>query len=429
MIKAVSPSIMAQKFIIHGGKPLAGRVAIQGSKNTALPLIAASLLTDEPVLLENVPDIADVATMIEIARTLGARPEWNKRERTLAIRAEGVRNHAPDQAMSRKLRGSILFSGALLARFRRAALSYPGGDAIGARPLTTHLNALRMLGVKVEEGERIVLDGGAMAGADVALEEPSVTATENTILAALATPEETTIRLAAFEPHVQELVAFLGAMGADVKWMPGLRIAVRGGKKLRGVRRRINADEVEVSSFATLAAATKSEVALENIDREYLDAICLQLAKMGVAFDIDAHTLIVRKPVRAYRSFRVQSGLYPKLGSDHLPPFAVLATQAEGTSLIHDWLYENRQRYVPELQKMGAECKIADPHRVFITGPTPLAASETASCDIRSGMTLVIAALVADGRSVIDQAEHIDRGYERIDERLRALGADIERIA
>lgn len=419
---------MAQKFVINGGKPLAGRVAIQGSKNTALPLIAASLLTDEPVVLENVPDIADAATMVEIARMLGAKIAWDKPKRTLTIRAGGIRSHAPDETLSRKLRGSILFSGALLARFRRAALSYPGGDAIGSRPLTTHLNALRALGVRVEEGERIVLDGSRMAGADIILEEPSVTATENAVLAALAAPEETTIRLAAFEPHVQELVAFLASMGADARWMPGLRIAVRGGKKLRGCRHRINADEVEVSSFATLAAATRSEVALENIDPEYIDAVRLQLAKMGVLHDVDGNTLTIRKSVHAYRSFRVQSGLYPKLGSDHLPPFAVLATQAEGTSLIHDWLYENRLRYVPELQKMGADCKIADPHRVFITGPTPLAGSETVSYDIRSGITLVIAALVARGRSVIDQVEHIDRGYERIEERLRELGADIQRI-
>ncbi|MBI4137685.1 MAG: UDP-N-acetylglucosamine 1-carboxyvinyltransferase [Candidatus Sungbacteria bacterium] len=419
---------MTAQFIINGGKPLSGSVTIQGSKNTALPLIAASLMTREPVVLENVPDIADVEVMFGIAKSIGSHIEWDASSRRLRIRTRHITGDTPDDALCRKLRGSILFSGALVGRTGSAAIAYPGGDAIGARPLTTHAQALKKLGVVVEEGERIRFDAKKAAGADLTLEEPSVTATENTILAALGVPGRTIIRLAACEPHVQELVAFLRDMGADIAWISHGRIALTGGKELRGARRRINPDEVEVSSFAALAAATRSEFVLKGINPEYLDSVFLQLETMGVACERSSDEITIKKPERSYRNFRVQSGLYPKLGSDHLPLFAVLATQAEGTSLIHDWLYENRLRYVPELQKMGADCVIVDPHRVLITGPTPLRGCAMAGLDIRSGMTLIVASLVAEGASVIAQAEHIDRGYERIDERLRELGADIRRV-
>lgn len=419
---------MPAQFIIDGGRPLAGEVTIRGSKNTVLPLIGACLLTEEPCLLENVPDITDVAVMLEIAEKLGARVSWDRRGQAVTIDAREISSTAPDYNLSRRLRGSILFAGSLLGRFRRAVIPYPGGDVIGARPLATHFQALEALGVSIREDQEIHLDGQKLRGADVTLEEPSVTATENAILAAVLAPGKTIMRLAACEPHVQELIIFLRNMGADIRWRDILRLEINGVTRLAGARQRANPDELEISSFAALAAATRSAITLSDIDPEYLDAVFLQLKKMGVAFEHSGRTLAILKPPAGYRAFRVQSGLYPKLGSDHLPPFAVLATQAEGTSLIHDWLYEGRFRYVPELQKMGADCTILDPHRALISGPRHLAGCEIAGLDIRSGMTLIIAALVASGRSVINKVEHIDRGYERIEERIGELGADIKRV-
>lgn len=419
---------MPSKFIIDGGKPLAGEVTIQGSKNTALPLIAASLLTEEPVTLERVPDIRDVKVMLAIAEKLGAEVERDTGQRRVTIRARALHSSEPDATLSRRLRGSILFAGSLLGRLREVVMPNPGGDAIGARPLQTHFSALTGLGVKIEDGELIRMDGRAMRGAEITLEESSVTATENTMLAAVLAPGKTLIHLPACEPHVQELIALLQKMGAHIRWRDVLILEIEGVRRLSGAAHTINADELEISSFAALAAATGSEFALRGVDRRYLEAVLLQLAKMGVNVLLDGETLTIRKPQSPYRAFRIQSGLYPKLGSDHLPPFAVLATQAEGKSLIHDWLYEGRLGYIGELQKMGANATILDPHRAVITGPAKLTGCDMASLDIRSGMTLLIAALTAEGRSTISAIEHIDRGYEKIDERLQGLGAHIKRI-
>lgn len=420
---------MGSKFIIDGGKPLAGEVIIQGSKNTALPLIAASLLTEELVILERVPAIRDVETMLAIAEKLGAEVERDLGQKRVTIRSRALRSSEPDKTLSRRLRGSILFSGALLGRLRNVMLPYPGGDAIGRRPLNTHFRALEGLGVKIEDGELIRMNGGALRGSEITLEESSVTATENAILAAALTPGKTVIHLPACEPHVQELIALLRKMGADIRWRDVLILEINGVRRLNGAAHTINADELEISSFAALAAATGSEITLRGIDRRYLEAALLQLDKMGVNVSLNGDVMIIGRPHSPYQAFRAQSGLYPKLGSDHLPPFAVLATRANGESLIHDWLYEGRLGYIAELRKMGADAKILDQHRAVITGPTKLAGCDTASLDIRSGMTILIAALAAEGRSTISDIGHIDRGYEKIDERLRAIGADIQRVA
>lgn len=419
---------MSDSFVIHGGKPLEGEIGIAGSKNAAFPLIAACLLTDEPCVLENVPYIQDVVVFIEMAEKLGAQVQWDSKNHTLAVRARELSSCAPDAALSRKLRGSIVFAGALLGRLRRAEIPYPGGDAIGSRPLTAHFRAFEELGAVICEREIIEIDGNNLAGKSFLMDEPSATGTENAILAAVLTPGKTVISLGALEPQVQELVSFAQAMGADIRFRDMVRIEINGVERLHGARYRIDPDEVEISSFAALAAATRSQITLRGIAPKYLNAIFLQLTKMGVVFAYDEENLKIMKPAGGYKSFRIQSGLYPKLGPDHVPPFAVLATQAEGTSLVHDWMYENRQRYIPELQKMGATCEILDPHRALITGPAVLAGCEVETFDLRAGMVLVIAALVAGGRSTISNVNHIDRGYERIEERLRAVGADIERI-
>jgi len=420
---------MSDSFVIHGGKPLQGDIAISGSKNAAFPLIAACLLTDEPCVLENVPLIQDVVVIIEILEKLGVRVAWDKEGHILNLHARELSGCAPDAALSRKLRGSIVLAGALLGRLRRVEIPYPGGDAIGARPLTAHFRVFEELGAVIREREIIEIDGGNLAGKSFVMDEPSATGTENAILTAVLAPGKTIISLGAIEPQVQETVLFLQAMGADIRFRDLVRIEINGVKRLRGARYRIDPDEVEISSFAALAAATRSQILLHGIAPQYLDAVFLQLAKMGVVFSYDEESLKIMKPAGGYRSFRIQSGLYPKLGPDHVPPFSVLATQAEGTSLIHDWMYEGRQRYIPELQKMGASCEILDQHRALITGPAVLTGCEVESFDLRAGMVLVMAALVANGRSIISNVNHIDRGYEQVEERLRAVGADIQRMS
>ena len=420
---------MPPKFIINGGKQLKGEVNIRGSKNTILPFIAAALLTDEEVVFENVPDISDVHAMAAIAASLEADIRWDERNHRLSIIAENLKSHELDAELSGKFRGSFLFSGALLGRMKKAALPYPGGDAIGARPLATHFHALEKLGVCIEENGKIVLDGSNMRSAVIVLEETSVTATENTILAAVLTEGITEIRLADSSPHVQELIALLNAMGGSIGWTGPGAISIKGVKNLGGVHYTVNPDEIEVSSFAALAAATNSEITIRGVALRYYDAALLQLAKMGVEYRLTDTDLIILKAKRPYLGFKIQSGLYPKLMSDHLPLFAVLATQATGESLIHEWLYDGRLRYIEELRKMGANATVLDPHRAIIVGPTPLYGKEISSLDVRSGMTLIIAALVATGETTLLDVHHIDRGYERIDERLKALGADIKRVA
>ena len=419
---------MAAKFIINGGKPLAGELGIQGSKNTVLPLMAACLLTAEPCTLENVPELADVSTMLDIIKALGGETAWERTQKRLVIRVSALATPALPDAEARKLRASILCAGALVGRMREAVLPYPGGDAIGSRPITTHLNALARLGVITREEGMIRLDGRNLKGGDLILEEPSVTATENTILASVLAPGRTRIRMAAFEPHVQELVRFLASLGARIRWDENLSIDIEGVERLGGGTQRVNPDELEISGFSALAAATRSELSLSGIEPRYLDAVFLQLGKMGVTYEMIGSALSIRKPERPYRAFRIQSGLYPKLGSDHIPPFAVLATQAEGSSLVHDWMYDGRLRYLGELEKMGASATILDPHRAIIRGPTPLWGTALDGLDIRSGMTMVIAGLVAQGQTTIAGVEHLDRGYARLDERLQAIGADIKRV-
>ncbi len=417
------------KFIINGGKALSGEIRVGGSKNTILPLIAACMLTDKPCTLEGVPDISDVATMLEIAEGLGAEIEHDKDTHQVIISAGKLTSSTPDTSLSRKLRGSVLFIGALLGRMREVTMAPPGGDVIGARPLLTHFRALEALGAHVDQSDLIHITGSNLRGGEVLLEESSVTATENAILAAVLAPGKTIIRLPATEPHVQELVRFLAHMGADIRWRDLSRLEIQGVKNLSGAAQRINPDEQEISSFAVLAATTKSTLTLRGVEPEYLDAVRLQLQKMGIPYAFETGGVMhIRGNGSRFQSFRIQAGLYPKLGSDHLPPFAVLATQSEGTSLIHDWLYEDRFRYIAELQKMGAECKILDPHRALISGPMPLHGADITSFDIRSGMTLVIAALAASGNSTIFNIQHLDRGYEAIGERLAGIGAHLERV-
>ena len=420
---------------------MGGKVHISGSKNAAVALIAASVLAEE-ARLSNVPRIKDVETMLEIIAYLGGSYNWVGEHEVLINTRKMSDRALPD--LVRKLRSSILFAGPMLARFGRLEMPYPGGDLIGARSLSTHLNAFKKLGVKVKEGDNLVLESGGSSNDVVVLEEPSVTATENVLMLAAGLNRPVEVRLAAAEPHVQNLCQSLTAGGVAIHGVGTPMLKVAGRKLLLDkIDQVVIPDELEVSAFAVLAAVTRSQLELSPVKYDFLDAVLLQLEKMNVNFACPSEvplesgtkegitggeSLKIMPPVSQYRAHRIQSGLYPKLVCDHLPPFAVLATQAEGASLVHEWLYESRQNYLRELIKMGANAQILDPHRALIVGPTPLYGKEVASYDIRSGMTMVVAALAAQGRTVISGVEHIDRGYEKLEERLKGIGAEIKRI-
>ena len=414
------------KLIINGGKPLNGTVKVSGSKNAALPLIAGSILCDE-TKFTNVPRIKDVESMLDIIVSIGGEYKWIG-ENEVTINTKNLQSK-PLPETARKLRASILFAGPMLARFGRVEMPYPGGDLIGARPINTHVNSFNGLGIFNCHGESLCLDASKVHGGKIILEEPSVTATENIILLASGMENEVEIRLAAAEPHVQNLCNFLVACGAKISGIGTTTLKIRGKKlPLNNVTHAVIPDELEASAFAVLGAVTRSNLTIEGVELEYLDSVLLQLEKMNVNFSASENSIKIISPDRPYKSFRIQSGLYPKLVTDHLPPFVVLATQAEGTGLVHEWLYEARQSYIRELMKMGANAVIMDPHRALIIGPTPLYGKEVTSFDIRSGMTMVIAALAATGQTTITGVEHIDRGYEKLEERLKAIGADIARV-
>ncbi len=413
------------KFIINGSKKLSGEIKISGSKNAVLPLIAASILIPE-VHLTNVPHIKDVERMLNIISDMGGEYDWLG-DNEVKIKTENIKNK-PLSDEARKLRASTLFAGSVLARFREVKLPYPGGDIIGARPLDAHIKAFESLGVECIEDGALNFRADNIKGGLVVLEETSVTATENILMLASGVSEEVEIRLVATEPHVQCLANFLSEAGADIEGIGTTTLKVKNKVSASKIKFRVIPDELEVSGFSALAAATRSDIKISPIRTEFLDSVLLQLKKMNVNFSIEGDALMVKSPVKEYRSSRLQSGLYPNLVTDHLPPLAVLATQVKGSTLVHDWLYEARQSYLRELMKMGADITIMDPHRALIIGPTPLYGKDVASYDIRSGMAMIVAALVAKGRTTISDIEHIDRGYENLEERLKNIGADIERV-
>ncbi len=416
------------RYVIIGARALAGTIRVQGSKNAAFPILAATLLTRARCRIENVPRIADVASMVALLESVGAETQWIGAH-TLEVRAPSVDSKELRAELVSKLRGSIVLAGALLARTGRAVMPYPGGDLIGSRPIGAHLNAFRELGATVREGDALTVEArSGLRGGRIVLAEPSVTGTENALLAAAGARGKTEIRLAAMEPHVQALASVLTRMGVRVEGIGTPFLRIRGSPTLGAFTYRLEPDELEVSAYAVLAAATRSRLSIGPILPDRLDSVLTALSAMGVRYTIERGVLRVLTHRGPYRAATLQVGLYPKLGSDHLPPFAVLATQAEGATVLHEWMYEGRLRYIEELHRMGANALVLDPHRAMVIGPTPLTGREITGFDIRSGMVLVIAALVAQDTSTIHNVEHLDRGYERLEERLRAIGADIQRM-
>lgn len=415
------------RFIIEGGQRLTGTVRVAGMKNAATPILAATILTDEPCTIRNVPAITDVNRFLDLLASLGA--ELSRQGSTVQVATRGLHLEALDTQTVQSMRSSILLLGPLLARFQRVSLPYPGGCIIGNRPLDDHLLGLQQLGASVQQTPRTVeLTSQRLRGGSVILPQFSVTATENLLLAAVLAEGRTVIELAAAEPHVQDLANCLNQMGAKITGISTHRLEIEGVTRLRGVDYAIIPDQIEVGTFAVAAALTQGHLRLTKVRADHLTLIRFKLDQAGVPTRFEGQDLVV-EPSQRLQAFRLQTLPYPGFPTDLQAPFAVLATQAHGTSLIHDPLYEGRLGYVQELIRMGANAVVCDPHRVLITGPTPLYGAEIRSFDLRAGATLILAGLVAQGETVIHDASVVDRGYEDLAGRLAALGARIRRLS
>lgn len=418
------------KLIINGGRTLQGEIKVSGSKNAATPVIAATLLTEVPCVLSNVPRISDVLTMLEILKIMGSRQRWLD-DHTIEIINDKIDPIRLDQNLVCKIRSSILLVGPLLARFKKVIFATPGGCHIGSRPIDTHLESLKTLGANIEVDEKsglysISLEKNSVH--EVVLREASVTATENLLM--LGSKYPLLIKVAAMEPHVGCLGDFLNHLGAGITGLGTPWITTKPNSiKPKAVTFAIINDEIEMGTFAILAAATKSKLTITGIVTSHMDLVLEKLREMGVVFEIVDDRLLINGPAGNLKAAKIETKIYPGIPTDLQAPFGVLATQAHGASLIFDTLYDGRLKYIDELKKMGAEATILDPHRALIKGPTVLHATAIESVDLRAGVTLVIAALIAKGESILGGAEQVDRGYEKIDERLRALGADIKRLA
>jgi UDP-N-acetylglucosamine 1-carboxyvinyltransferase len=396
--------------------------------------VAASLLSDQPVVLQNVPRIRDVEILVELVRSVGAKVEWAERN-TLHVHAKNVKSAELDPELCRRIRASILLAAPLLARSGEVELPPPGGDVIGRRRLDTHFLALERLGVSFELEDSFRLSTPGLRGADVFLDEPSVTATEQAVTAAAAARGTTVLRNAACEPHVQDLCHFLVAMGSAIEGIGTNKLTIEGGRSLGAATHRIGPDHIEVGSFIGLAAVTNSELRIADAGIEHLRSTLLGFARLGVSCTIDGPDLVV--PSNQQRTIQSDLGGHvPKLEDQPWPAFpadtmssaVVTATQCTGLVLIHEKMFESRLFFVDKLVGMGARIVLCDPHRALVAGPSRLRAATLESPDIRAGMAMLTAALCADGESTINNVAQIERGYERIDERLNALGAKIERV-
>ena len=425
---------MAQHFLVQGGKPLAGSIRPAGNKNAALPILAATLLAEGPSTVHNVPRIRDVESMIAIMAALGAACDWTAPN---AVRVDPANlRHVPlDARLCARIRASILLAGPLLARFGDVTLPPPGGDVIGRRRLDTHFLAFAKLGAEVDIGRDFRVRASRLRGADIFLDEPSVTATENALMAAVGAEGRTLLRNAASEPHVQDLARALEAMGARIDGIGTNELRIEGSDTLRGTDLTVGPDHIEIGSFIGLAAVTNGDLIIEGVRPEDLRSILLQFDRLGVRPTVDGDRLLV--PPSQERHIRpdlgghvpkIEDGPWPAFPADLTSIAVVVATQCEGQVLIFEKMFESRLYFVDKLIGLGARAVLCDPHRVVVAGPSRLRGGVVESPDIRAGMAMLLAALCAEGQSTIHNIGQIDRGYEAIDERLRALGADIERV-
>jgi UDP-N-acetylglucosamine 1-carboxyvinyltransferase len=425
------PSI---QYIVEGGQRLKGTIEPSGNKNAALPIIAAALLTEHPVTLENVPRIRDTEALVELIRSVGATAEWRHRN-TLDIHAKSIRSTDLDPVLCARIRASILLAGPLLARCGEVMLPPPGGDVIGRRRLDTHFLAFEQLGASVVATDRLEFRAPRLRGADVFLDEPSVTATENALMAAVAAHGTTHLRNAASEPHVQDLAHFLVALGARIEGIGTNTVVVHGPATLGSASYSIGPDHIEVGSLIGLAAVTHSPLRIARAGVGHLRSIRMGFERLGIVCEVDGDDLVVASD----QTLKIRDdfgGHVPKLEDQPWPAFPadlmsiaiVTATQCDGVILMFEKMFESRMFFVDKLISMGARIVLCDPHRAIIAGPSRLKGAPMTSPDIRAGMAMLLAAACANGVSTINHADQIERGYERIDERLNALGARITRL-
>jgi UDP-N-acetylglucosamine 1-carboxyvinyltransferase len=432
-VSTVVADPLLQSFLIEGGTPLSGRLRAAGNKNGALPILAACLLTDEPVTLTNVPRIRDAETMVDLLARLGADAEWIG-ENDVRVHA-AVTTHDVDGELASRIRASFLLAGPLLARLGRATVPPPGGDVIGRRRLDPHMHAFARLGAEISMDDRYELRADHLAGAHIHLDEASVMATENTIMAAALAPGETTISNAASEPHVQDLCRFLVALGAEIEGIGSNVIHIRGVDRLSGGSYRIGADHIEVGSFIGMAALTGGDLTIDDAVPADLVPILPVFERLGVRAEVEGTSvhvppgqeLVIQDDLGGAIP-KVEDGPWPAFPADLTSIAVMVATQARGTVLVFEKMFESRLFFTDKLVSMGARIILCDPHRVVVTGPARLYGQRMSSPDIRAGMAMLLAALCAEGTSTIGDAYQIDKGYERIDERLRSLGAHIERV-
>jgi UDP-N-acetylglucosamine 1-carboxyvinyltransferase len=434
MTETVVASPVTESFVIEGGQPLHGRVTAAGNKNGVLPILAACVMTAEPVVLHNVPRIRDVDTMLALIDDLGADVEWIG-PNDVRVHAADIRKTELDPELCSRMRASFLLAGPLLVRAGAAIVAPPGGDVIGRRRLDPHIHGFTKLGVEVEAGDAYEMRAESVRGASVFLDEASVMATENIVMAAALAQGETTIGNAACEPHVQDLCRFLGSLGADIQGIESNVLRVRGVESLRGGEWTIGPDHVEVASFIGLAAVTGGDVTIDGVKSDDLISILPTFARLGVRVEAGDGTvrvppgqeLYIEDDIGGYIP-KIEDGPWPAFPSDCTSIALTVATQARGTVLLFEKMFENRLFFTDKLVSMGARIILCDPHRAVVTGPTRLRGQRMESPDIRAGMSMLLASLCAEGESTIGAVYQIDKGYERIDERLRALGARIERV-
>ena len=423
-----------EKFIIDGGVPLNGDVIPSGNKNAALPLLAACLLTAEPVILHNVPQIRDVKDMRNMIESLGAKVE-DLGHGSWKLTAGHVRSADLDPDLSRRIRASILLAGPMTARTGEIKLPPPGGDVIGRRRVDTHILALRQMGADVSYDRSFEFKAlNGLYGADILLDEASVTGTENAIMAACLAKGKTILHNAASEPHVQELCNFLNVLGAKIEGIGSNTLHIEGVKSLHGGEYTIGPDYLEVVSFIGAAVVTRGSIRIHNAGAEHLGMVRIVMNRLGVDWIVDGKDIVVHadqkleiEPDLGNAIPEIKTNIWPAFPTDLMSIAIAMATQARGSVLFHDWMYPSRMFFIDKLVSMGAQIVLCDPHRCIVTGPSKLAGEKVESPDIRAGMTLVLAALAANGVSTIRNVGQIDRGYENVDGKLRALGARIKR--
>ena len=425
---------MPPRFLVRGGQSLRGSIRPAGNKNAALPILASTVLADGPMDLDNIPRIRDVETMLALLVDLGASVEWTG-PNLVRVDARGVRPKPLDPKLCARIRASILLAGPLLARFGTVTLPPPGGDVIGRRRVDTHFLALEQLGASVTVGDRYELEAKkGLVGNDIFLDEPSVTGTENALMAAVAAKGRTVLRNAACEPHVQDLARALVAMGAQIEGIGSNIYTIEGGRPLGGAAYTIGPDHIEIGSFIGLAAVTNGAITIDPVRADDLRSVLLGFERLGIRPRIEGSRLTVDadqerriRPDLGGHVPKLEDGPWPAFPADVMSTTIVTATQCAGMLLVFEKMFESRLFFVDKLIGMGARIVLCDPHRAVISGPSPLKGGTVESPDIRAGMAMLLAALAAEGSSTIHNVGQIERGYERIDERLRALGADIER--